>query len=105
LKPIGIPPTPRVSTSALIYDEVIYFFGGYDGETWKNDIFVYDIDRNEWDKIKTKNKPPAPKPRCRHSLSLYRNKIVIFGGNDFEESFNDVHILVLSKDCFIKKCL
>jgi N-acetylneuraminic acid mutarotase len=33
LKPKGVPPTPRVSTSALIYDEVIYFFGGYDGET------------------------------------------------------------------------
>ena len=55
LKPKGIPPTPRVSTSALIYDDVIYFFGGYDGETWKSDIFVYDIDRNEWDQVKTKN--------------------------------------------------
>ena len=43
LKPKGCPPTPRVSTSALIYDEVIYFFGGYDGETWKNDIFVYIV--------------------------------------------------------------
>lgn len=49
------------------------------------------LDDNTWETVYTSNVPP--KHRCRHSASLYKNNIVIFGGNDSEKSYNDVHML------------
>jgi len=34
-----------VSTSAQVIDNKIIFFGGYDGKTWLQDTFVYNIGR------------------------------------------------------------
>ena len=43
LAPLGMPPSPRVSASAVVVGNKIYFFGGYDGTTWRNDTFTYNI--------------------------------------------------------------
>jgi len=92
---LGMPPSPRVSASAVVVGNKIYFFGGYDGSSWRNDTFTYNIDDNIWEIVYTTNTPP--KQRCRHSAILYRNNIVIFGGNDSEKSYSDVHLLKMSK--------
>ena len=102
INPLGMPPSPRVSASSVVVGNKIYFFGGYDGSSWRNDTFTYNIDDNIWEIVYTTNTPP--KQRCRHSAILYRNNIVIFGGNDSEKSYNDVHLLKMSKELnFIKK--
>lgn len=43
LNPQGVAPTPRVSVSSVLALNKLYFFGGYDGISWKNDIFIYNI--------------------------------------------------------------
>ena len=36
-----------------------------------------------------------PKPRCRHTSIIYKNSLIIFGGNDSEMSFCDLYGLNL----------
>ena len=76
---MGTNPSPRVSASAVLIANKIHFFGGYDGNQWRTDVFLYNIskrvlcviivDENEWEFIITE-KPP--KPRCRHSAVTYK---------------------------------
>jgi hypothetical protein len=39
----GIPPTSRVSTTGCLVGSKIYFFGGYDGMQWLNDVHAIDL--------------------------------------------------------------
>ena len=53
VKPIvgGNEPSARVSTTGCLVDSKIYYFGGYDGVHWMNDVHVFDIDSNHWEKV------------------------------------------------------
>lgn len=58
-------------------------------------MYKSNLDDNLWEIVYTSNN--SPKQRCRHTAILYRNNIVIFGGNDSEKSYNDVHALRMSE--------
>lgn len=47
----GEEPNARVSTTGCLVDSKIYYFGGYDGFQWLNDVHVFDIESNSWDKV------------------------------------------------------
>lgn len=49
----GDEPSARVSTTGCLIDSKIYYFGGYDGFQWMNDVHVFDIENNRWDKVIT----------------------------------------------------
>lgn len=87
----GDEPSARVSTTGCLIDSKIYYFGGYDGKLWMNDIHVFDIETNMWDKIPTSG--VKPRPRCRHTGNIIKGHLYIFGGNDCELSFNDTWAL------------
>jgi len=53
-----------------LVDSKIYYFGGYDGFQWLNDVHVFDIDANRWDKVQTQGS--KPKPRCRHTANIVK---------------------------------
>lgn len=46
----GNPPSPRHSHSAVVYNDSMYIFGGYDGK-YKNDFFRFNFLTNEWSEI------------------------------------------------------
>jgi len=46
-----------------------------------------------WSLIQTTGKPPAP--RGYHTSSIVGSKVIVFGGSDGHECFNDIHILDL----------
>jgi hypothetical protein len=56
-------------------------FGGEfcDGESTSvyNDVYRWNMDRNEWKLIESLNTPP---PRCSHQAVFYKDQIFIFGG-------------------------
>ena len=93
MKPIvtGEDPSARVSTTGCLIDSKIYYFGGYDGVQWMNDVHVFDIDSNRWSKVQTFGY--KPRPRCRHTANIVKGQLYIFGGNDCELSFNDIWML------------
>ena len=53
VKPIvsGDEPSARVSTTGCLIDSKIIYFGGYDGVHWMNDVHVFDIESNYWEKV------------------------------------------------------
>ncbi len=93
MQPLGISPAARVSASAQRKGNKIFFFGGFDGQTWRNDMFAYNTDDNTWETIMTYGN--IPKPRCRHTSIIYNSSLIIFGGNDSEMSFCDLYGLNL----------
>lgn len=44
---VGAPPSPRHSHSAVVHNDSMYIFGGYDGQ-YKNDFFKFNFITNDW---------------------------------------------------------
>lgn len=76
----GVPPPPRVSATGCLVDSEIFFFGGFDGNKWLNDLNTFDLKTMSWSKKATFGNKPSP--RCRHSTNYSNGKLYIFGGND-----------------------
>jgi len=84
----------------------IHIFGGGNGLTALNDLWVLDVSRLDtsmrsgssgsglkWSLIETSGEPPAP--RGYHTANLIGNVMVIVGGSDGKECFSDVWCLNL----------
>ena len=74
-------PCQRTS-SRIVYSPAknsIYLFGGLTviNDTL-NDMWRYDLEYNQWSRIKQKGK--LPEPRCGHSFNIHCDKIFMFGG-------------------------
>lgn len=56
----------------------LYFFGGYDGLSYLNDVHQYKITQNEWKDITPEKTEHLA--RCGHSALVHNDKMIIFGG-------------------------
>lgn len=92
----GSMPLPRDDHTAVIYEgrEMVVFGGFVDGSERTNDVYIYNIKDNKWEKVDTGR--VAPKPRAGHSAVIYHHSMVIFGGRDEDnEKLNDVWVFDL----------
>jgi Galactose oxidase, central domain len=89
----GDVPSGRSGHTATLVDSTsIVVFGGVKGSKWINSLYVLDVDRWTWTMPKVQGVPP--KPRSYHTATAISDRrIVVFGGNDAECSFNSVHVL------------
>ena len=83
------PPTPRHSHSAVVYEDSLYVFGGYDGN-YKNDFYRFNFTKNQWNRIKS-NDEIWPTPRYRTSWTVIEDKMYMFGGHDGQQQLNDFY--------------
>lgn len=65
--------------SAVLYQDSMIIFGGYDGESDKNALWFYHIDSNTWT-LKKCSGDNLIRPRNGHSATLVEDKIYIIGG-------------------------
>lgn len=76
-------PCPRYVHSTCSYKNNLYMFGGYNGESYLNDLYRYDLIKKEWKLISgCSSSNHHPSRRSDHNL-IYRNtthEIVLFGG-------------------------
>ena len=79
------PETYRNAAMVSIFDD-LYLFGGKndDGEA-KNDVWWYRS--GKWEMLVT-NEPPSPRFDC--SMNVYEAKLIVFGGQDGTEIFDDL---------------
>ena len=72
-------------------------FGGYAGnEVRLNDLYFFDIDSLHWEKKRVSEGSSVPCARNTHTASLVGDtKLVVFGGRDRHQFYNDVWILDL----------
>ena len=85
-------PSFRVAATSTVIDKHMYLFGGFEGYNWVSQLFRLDLETHRWTFLEEGDKIS---PRCRHSsISLYESKeIVIFGGNDKSQSFNELRYI------------
>lgn len=105
-------PSKRRAHTACLYKNGIYVFGGGDGIRALNDIWrldVSDVNKMSWKLISgsstASSSPPSssdkspggvkdlrPKARGYHTANMVGSKLIIFGGSDGGECFNDVWV-------------
>lgn len=98
-------PSKRRAHTACLYKNGIYVFGGGDGVRALNDIWrldVSDVNKMSWKLISAPSLPDArspvagkdlrPKARGYHTANMVGSKLIIYGGSDGGECFNDVWV-------------
>lgn len=101
-------PSRRRAHTACLYKNGIYVFGGGDGVRALNDIWrldVSDVTKMSWKLISgpssADGRSPAaagggkdvrPKARGYHTANMVGSKLIIYGGSDGGECFNDVWV-------------
>ena len=76
----------------IIADDKMIVVGGVDKLSCFNDVFVYNFERSKWKKEKNKGEIEEIFPkRYFHSVCVYENSLVIFGGKNIDNYlFNDL---------------
>lgn len=87
-----IPSCREGHSSIGLEDRYILVFGGWNGKTIFNNLFLFDNDNNFWKKIECENELTG---RESHSCSLVKDYIYIFGGQGLtirkkDTYFNDL---------------
>jgi N-acetylneuraminic acid mutarotase len=76
----GEIPTARWGHTGTLINNSIIIFGGWDGENVLNDLYVFNLEKGEWNKIHNDN-DICPSSRAGHTASLIsNNEILIFAG-------------------------
>eukprot|EP00929_Paragymnodinium_shiwhaense_P013396 TRINITY_DN121257_c0_g1_i1.p1 TRINITY_DN121257_c0_g1~~TRINITY_DN121257_c0_g1_i1.p1 ORF type:complete len:780 (+),score=173.99 TRINITY_DN121257_c0_g1_i1:233-2572(+) len=91
----GRPPPARSGAQAVVWNGAVWFFGGYtkkDGDYF-NDVYKYDIATSTWGSVHTLGE--SPQKRTDHSVVLFRDSLLVFGGFDGHNRFNDLRELHL----------
>eukprot|EP01130_Rhizamoeba_saxonica_P005349 TRINITY_DN2146_c0_g1_i1.p1 TRINITY_DN2146_c0_g1~~TRINITY_DN2146_c0_g1_i1.p1 ORF type:complete len:395 (+),score=75.21 TRINITY_DN2146_c0_g1_i1:299-1483(+) len=90
-------PSPRAGHTANYITiknvDYILIFGGGDGQTIYNDLYLLNLEEFMW--IRHDTLMNVPLPRCAHTSAIINNRLYIFGGGDGSNRFNDIHILDL----------
>ncbi|EJD43628.1 galactose oxidase [Auricularia subglabra TFB-10046 SS5] len=93
----GPKPIQRRAHTAVYYKGRIWVFGGGNGVRALNDVWALDVsvpvDRMRWDQVETHGKRPSP--RGYHTANLVGQNMVVVGGSDGRECFQDIWVLNL----------
>ncbi|ODV89918.1 hypothetical protein CANCADRAFT_31017 [Tortispora caseinolytica NRRL Y-17796] len=94
-------PGGRYGHSLCSLGSKLYLFGGQRDSEFFNDIYEFDLEnlltsksQGEWVLLPVSGN--APNPRTNHSMIIYRNTLILFGGTDSVNWFNDVWCFDLS---------
>ncbi|KAG0748237.1 hypothetical protein G6F57_003549 [Rhizopus arrhizus] len=95
IEPLSRPSKRRAHTSCL-WENKLVIIGGGDGARALDDVHMLDISKPgqlKWEKLETYGHPPPA--RGYHTSNLVKDKLVVFGGSDGHDCFEDVHVLDL----------
>jgi Rab9 effector protein with kelch motifs len=92
-----IPP-PRRAHTTVLYQNKIWVFGGGNGLQALNDVWTLDVsgslDRMKWEQVMISGRK-RPSPRGYHTANLVQNVMIVVGGSDGRECFQDIWCLNL----------
>lgn len=101
----GAKPGVRGGHASCVLSDTneLICFGGVKNGKWLNSVSILDTNRWRWSTLKPIG--DAPRPRSYHSATSIAspssdvgNRVLIFGGNDGDKSFNGVHVLEQSSE-------
>ncbi|KAL4492534.1 hypothetical protein ABPG72_007647 [Tetrahymena utriculariae] len=86
-------PCKRAGSSITLYDNILYIFGGTIVDVKYNDMWSFDLQKNQWEHIKQEKEDIVPETRNGHSLLTYKDKLILFGGiHDITHEKNDMFV-------------
>jgi N-acetylneuraminic acid mutarotase len=75
----------------------IVLFGGYDGKTYMNDVWICDPNNiYDWMQINFEKDDLCPVGRAKHTATIHGNQMYVFGGRN-DKTLNDLWYLDLGK--------
>jgi hypothetical protein len=90
--PETVPPCPRSLHSAVIWNDSMYIFGGYNGHVRVNDFHAFSFTTRRWSPVlPAAHSGMPPSPRDRHVSVVHGNTLYIFGGFDGTSRTNDFY--------------
>lgn len=92
----GLPPSPRHSMCAIVYDGNMFVFAGYDGFC-RSELHRFNFETNTWSEIKKRPNFPWPRERYRTSAAIYKYSMYIYGGHDGTKQLEDLWQFDLKK--------
>lgn len=94
-----LKPCSRAGHSAVVVSganvEHMYIFGGKDNnDKMLNDMWRLNLSTHTWEKVNyDETAASTPRGRQGHSMSVYRNQVIVFGGlYEITRELNDFHI-------------
>ena len=91
-------PPPRRAHTTVLYQNKIWVFGGGNGLQALNDVWTLDVsgslDRMKWEQVAISGRK-RPSPRGYHTANLVQNVMIVVGGSDGRECFQDIWCLNL----------
>lgn len=91
----------RVNHTMVAYNDNLVVFGGLDQQNNEtNDIFIYNVTKHQWSKPLIQRKRPSP--RSEHSAVVYKNSMIIHGGQLNNEKLNDTWIFSFDQNEWAK---
>jgi UDP-N-acetylglucosamine:LPS N-acetylglucosamine transferase len=91
-------PPPRRAHTTVLYQNKIWVFGGGNGLQALNDVWTLDVsgslDRMKWEQVIISGRK-RPSPRGYHTANLVQNVMIVVGGSDGRECFQDIWCLNL----------
>lgn len=95
----GDKPIPRRAHTACLHNGRLFIFGGGNGTVALNDVWAMDVtvpfDKLKWEQIKPREGMPVPRPRGYHTSNLVGNVMVIIGGSDGRDCYDDIWVMDL----------
>jgi len=82
------PPSPRHSHAAVVYNDCMYVFGGYDG-SYRSDFHEFDFRQLSWRPVFGSGR--SPRARYRSTACVLQDRMILFGGHDGTRHLSDVH--------------
>jgi len=92
-------PIKIAAAGSTIYkDQFIFIFGGTDGQGFLNDLWIYDIIKDEWKKFDPSKLSKILKDasgKIAVSMEVTDEYLIMFGGCGIEQEFGNVDIIPL----------
>ena len=89
------PPSPRHSHSAVVHNDSMYVFGGYDG-SYRSDFHEFDFIHNSWRPVMASGR--TPRARYRATACVHQDMMILFGGHDGTRHLSGACSYLLTQD-------
>jgi hypothetical protein len=89
----GLVPMARSSHSMVPFGSggnVFALFGGWDGDRFFNDVYLFDVRENHWHRTSPVPSSFMPSKRCRQSCVAFGPKLYVVGGYGGGKTLSDI---------------
>ena len=84
-------PLPTLGHAAVPIGDKLYRWGGKGSELWRNMVDVFDVNKEQWECLTTRGRPPPGIVGCAYTA--IESSLFKFGGGDSHSLRNSVHQL------------